>query len=93
MDKILLDKEGYNQFLALLTELNDKLINNAEDDSETEIIKLTGKYLPNQDVTPPEITLNSPLGSAIYLKKIPSTVTYQIGDNLVYVNIIKKIKE
>lgn len=51
------------------------------------------KYLPNKDITPLEITLNSPLGSAIYLKKIPSTVTYQIGDNLIYVNIIKKVKE
>lgn len=34
IDKILVDKEGYNQFLTLLAELNDESINNASTSSE-----------------------------------------------------------
>ena len=36
-----------------------------------------------------EVTVNSPLGKAIYLKKIGDTVTYKVKDND-YIVIIKE---
>lgn len=41
----------------------------SEDDREEEIIKLTGKYIPNTEKEIKEITLNSPIGKSVYKKK------------------------
>ena len=61
------------------------------DDIETETIKLTGKYIPNTKGKIPEITLNSPLGKAIYLKKITDkNIYYYVNDNKIEIEIIKK---
>lgn len=54
------------------------------DDYEIEKLLLTGKYLPNDN----EITLNSPLGKAIYKKKIGDIVEYKVSDNIIKVEII-----
>ena len=58
--------------------------------SEEEIVKLTGKYMPNEDGLVLEISLNSPLGKAIYKKKIGDKVSYQVHGNLINVKIEKK---
>ena len=63
----------------------------AEDDVETSIIKLTGKYLPEPNPNYEEITLNSPLGSAIYLKPIPSQTHYEVNERKITVEIKEKI--
>ncbi len=57
------------------------------DDKETEELKLVGNYLPKDN----EITLNSPLGKAIYNKKIGSTVDYKVNGKKINVNILKKL--
>lgn len=62
-----------------------------EDDTETSIIKLTGKYLPEPNPNYEEITLNSPLGSAIYLKPIPSQTHYEVNERKITVEIKEKI--
>lgn len=59
-------------------------------DDEIEIVKLTGKYIPNEnDIN--EISLNSPLGRAIYKKKIGTINEYEVNDKIIRVEIIKKI--
>ena len=63
----------------------------AEDDVETSIIKLTGKYLPEPNPNYEEITLNSPLGSAIYLKPIPSQTHYEVNERKITVEKKEKI--
>lgn len=60
-------------------------------DIEKEIIKLTGKYIPNTDNDINEISLNSPLGMSLYKSKIGSTVNYLVGKNEFTVSILSKI--
>ena len=69
------------------------LIKYADDDDEKEILKLTGKYSPNtNDVNGvKEISLNSPIGKAIYKQKIGESVYYEVGNNNIEVSILKKI--
>ncbi len=61
-----------------------------ENDFETSMIKLTGKYLPEPNEQYEEITLNSPLGKSIYLKKIPSITTYEVEERKIKVQIEEK---
>jgi len=49
---------------------------------------LTGKYIPNID---DEITLNSPLGRAIFKKKIDSINEYKVNDKVIKVKLIEKM--
>ena len=60
------------------------------DDIEEELIKLTGKYIPNTEAKIQEISLNSPLGKAIYMKDIGSFTSYVVGDKEIKVEIISK---
>lgn len=62
-----------------------------EDDIETEKLTLTGKYKPNTELEIREISLNSPIGKAVYQQKINSTVYYIVNDRKISVNILKKI--
>lgn len=57
------------------------------EDYEEETLKLTGKYIPDINT---EISLNSPLGKAIYKQKIGSTISYNINNSTITVEIIKK---
>lgn len=59
-------------------------------DEEEIVVKLTGKYISEDQDDIEEITLNSPLGKAIYLKKIPSNVFYYVDDKQIQVQIISK---
>ena len=62
------------------------------DDIETETIKLTGKYIPDTKGKIPEITLNSPLGKAIYLKKITDkNIYYYVNGKKIEIEIIEKL--
>lgn len=62
----------------------------SDNDEEEEIIKLTGKYMPNNSERNKEISLNSPLGQAIFGKKIGSIVNYVVNDKIINVKIICK---
>lgn len=61
-----------------------------EDDIEIENLKLTGQYIPNTNLPIKEISMNSPIGKAVYHKKIGETVTYDVGNNLIELKIVKK---
>lgn len=63
----------------------------SEDDSEIEIIKLTGKYIPNTDMEIKEITLNSPIGKVIYGKRIGTINEYKVNDRVISIKIMEKV--
>lgn len=50
-------------------------------DNKNEKYVLTGGYNSNFDAEIPEITINSPLGMAIYKKKINEVFEYEVGNN------------
>ena len=57
------------------------------EDKEEKEYKLVGSYFPKDD----ETSINSPIGRAIYNKKIDSEVEYLINNKKVIVKIIKKV--
>lgn len=64
-----------------------KYSDNSED---VERIKLTGKYMPNTDLN--EISLNSPIGKAIYKKKIGDICSYSVNGVTISIIIQQKIE-
>ena len=75
-----------------VTDVVEALIKYPEDDEEIEILKLTGNYsLCNGDSSVREVSLNSPIGKAIYKQNIGSTIFYNIGNNKIEVSILRKI--
>jgi transcription elongation GreA/GreB family factor len=58
----------------------------SDNDTEIETYKLTGNYFSNDQ----EITLNSPLGEAIYNKKIGSFITYKVNNTEIKIQIMEK---
>ena len=74
-----------------VVKLNDKVLLKLdyEDGSSEEcIFKLVGTFYTN-DLE--EITLNSPIGKAIYHQKIPSITNYSVNDKTIKVEIKEKI--
>lgn len=62
------------------------------DDIEEYTIKLTGKYMINNDAKIKEVSLNSPIGRSIYLKSINDNDThYYVNDKKISIKIINKI--
>ena len=67
----------------------------ADNDIERVKIKLTGNYCPatNLDNEIQEITLNSPLGKAIYQKNInDEDINYMVQNKKIEIKVIEKIK-
>ena len=61
------------------------------DDIEEYTIKLTGKYMINNDAKIKEVSLNSPIGRSIYLKSINDNDThYYVNDKKISIKIIRK---
>lgn len=84
----IIEKEQLNENIVNIGDTIKLEIIYNKDDIETEIIKLTGKYIPNSDM---EISLNSPLGKAIFKKKIGSVNKYKVNNDVIEVKIIKKM--
>lgn len=64
------------------------------DDIEEYTIKLTGKYMINNDTKIKEVSLNSPIGRSIYLKSInDNDICYYVNDKKISIKIIKRIYE
>lgn len=85
---VVIDEEEYIDDIVNINDIIEVEIKYADDDIEQETFKLTGKFFP--DASNKEISLNSPIGKAIYNKKIGSTVDYKVGENTIEVFIIKK---
>lgn len=62
----------------------------ADDDIEKEILTLTGKYIPNNELDIKEISLNSPLGKSVFQQKVNSIISYFVSDNKIEVKILGK---
>lgn len=96
IDKMLMEEKKLK--LVIKEKLNENIVNigdtvkieiiYSDDDTEIEIVTLTGKYIPNID---DEITLNSPLGRAIFKKKIDSINEYKVNDKVIKVKLIEKM--
>ena len=64
------------------------------DDIEEYTIKLTGKYMIDNNAKIKEISLNSPIGRSIYLKSInDNDICYYVNDKNIGIKIIKRIYE
>ena len=61
------------------------------DDIEEYIVKLTGKYMIDNNAKIKEISLNSPIGRSIYLKNINDDIGYYVNDKKISIKIINKI--
>ena len=61
------------------------------DDIEEYTIKLTGKYMIDNNAKIKEVSLNSPIGRSIYLKSInDNDICYYVNDKRIDIKIIKK---
>ena len=62
------------------------------DKSDVEVfeIKLTGKYLPDLESDIQEISLNSQMGRALYLKNVHNKILYKIHDEEVEIKVLEK---
>lgn len=60
-------------------------------DIEEYTIKLTGKYMPDNNAKIKEISLNSPLGRSIYLKNINDDIYYYVNDKKINIKIKQKL--
>lgn len=83
-----------NEYYDNKVNINDmiELKFNYEDGSiDIDKIKLTGNWKSKDCEDYQEITLNSPLGRAIYLKKLKSKVEYTVNDKLIVIDILGKI--
>ena len=61
------------------------------DDIEEYTIKLTGKYMINNDTKIKEVSLNSPIGRSIYLKSInDNDICYYVNDKKISIKIIRR---
>lgn len=60
-------------------------------DIEEYTIKLTGKYMPDNNAKIKEISLNSPLGRSIYLKNINDDIYYYVNDKKINIKIKEKL--
>ena len=101
----LLAKKSFIKVITIQT-LKNELINigdvlvleikYADDDIEKVKIKLTGNYYPNTNLDNEiqEITLNSPLGKAIYQKNInDKDINYVVQNRKIEIKVIEKIKD
>ena len=59
-------------------------------DTEVEEVRLTGYWKVSSNDSIQEVSLNSPLGRAIYLQKIGSMVNYSVNDQKIFIQILSK---
>lgn len=76
-----------------VVKIGDKLRIKVEysfDDHEVYDVILTGKYIPDSDSEITEITLNSPIGKAIFLKPINEKIVSVINGKKIKIEVLKK---
>lgn len=86
----IVDVPGYDDNKVNINDIIKIRIIYSVDEEEEELVKLTGKYIPNTDAKIQEISLNSPIGKAIYMKDINSFTSYVVGDKEIKIEIISK---
>ena len=79
-----------------LVNIGDKVsinIKYSDDDIENEVIVLTGNYIPNTTDKINEISLNSPLGKALFKAKIGTSTSYFVGSSEIFITILEKLND
>ena len=77
LDNIVIVKKNNN---SNIVDINSKVEIRFDDEDDTEVYILSGGSTSNIVDNIPSITLNSPLGKAIYKKKKDDIFTYKIGN-------------
>lgn len=90
--EILPEMKKTNKNIVNINDIIELRLIYSKDDVEIDKFKLTGNYKTNINKELKEITLNSPLGKAIYLKKINSHTHYYVNNNKIEIEILEKIK-
>ena len=87
-------ERGENRNIADIGDIVNAEVEYAPDDIEISNFHLTGNYAINTNMfdDPMEVSLNSPIGSAIYQKGVGSKFSYDVGNNKV-TGTIKSIEE
>lgn len=83
-----------NDKKANLVNIGDKIninIKYSDNDIENEVITLTGNYIPNTTDELNEISLNSPLGKALFKAEIGTSISYFVGKSEIFVTILEKL--
>ena len=88
--KIVDKKSNFDDIIDVGDILKIKVIYDI-DDIEEYTIKLTGKYMIDNNAKIKEISLNSPIGRSIYLKNINDDISYYVNDKKISIKIINKI--
>lgn len=88
IDSIIEESEAINVDDYILAEMKY-----GDDLPEQMIFKLVGLSTPNFKADIPEISLNSPLGKAVYQKKVGDLVSYSVNGFVTSVLINKKSKK
>jgi transcription elongation GreA/GreB family factor len=88
---VIVKKENFG---SSLVNLGDKVVLKFFFDEEEEInnYRLTGGYNPKEYNGYCDITLNSPIGKAIYKQKVGKTLEYNVGEKKYRVQIMKKLE-
>ena len=84
MDEYYDDKVNINDIIELKFRYEDGSV-------DIDKFKLTGNWKSKDCDDYQEITLNSPLGKAVYMKELKNKVEYTVNNKLIVVDILKKI--
>ena len=85
----LIDDTKYDDNVVCINDSIEILLKYDDGSEELDVVKLTGKYLPDDDLN--EISLNSPIGKAIYNMGIGSDVIYEVSNKKIELHIIRKV--
>mgnify|MGYP000307421601 CR=1 FL=1 len=85
-------RKNYHNDIIDIGDILTVLVIYDEDDKEEYTIKLTGKYMIDNNAKIKEVSLNSPIGRSIYLKNInDNDIHYYVNDKKISIKIINKI--
>lgn len=89
--KIIESKEGDNNIINI-GDVIKLLIKYDVDDVEEYTLKVTGKYIPDSKDLVQEISLNSPLGKALYMQDINIDLSYEVNGRKIQIEVIEFFK-
>lgn len=84
--------ENIKEELVEVGDILNILLSSKDDEPENMVIKLVNEA-NNNGIDIIEISINSPLGKAIYKHKIGEVTNYKVNENIFNVTILSKIEE
>lgn len=89
--EIIKENKKINKNVININDIIELKLTYPNKETEIGIFKLTGNYITKLADEFQEITINSPLGKAIYHQRIGSSVSYNIDGHKIEVTIIKVV--